>query len=1102
MYDENTANLIRSAPDLPGLDRSQLPDHLSQAFAQIVSARIALRGAETLPETVIETIVFARKLARTNEALVTTNPERENLRAASFVAATAHQLVHQAEALLDDESSPVSFTSDAITSDISAMLLFLIAGSTADAMEVARTLRPPKNDRLGYELMLNLGWLARGMVGTIVGRERVPAAEIISGEGIGGLRATEALYHRLLQGVRSLAAVLAGVPGADIDQPITQFREVIAAAKPEDSVEIEGLPPMSVASFPGPLHLAQLLRVAGSALFETAVINVNPPGGVPVDRWHRAMAGVAKKRPYLWTNHLAAIKKDYLKPGTSCAVGFPTGAGKSTTAQLKIHAALLRDLKVVFLAPTHALVDQTARDLRAAFPSTIVRGQRAEEFEEGILLEELPNILVMTPEACLYASHLEPEGFADVGLLIFDECHLVHPKTDGDRRAIDAMLCLIRFTRVAPEADLVLLSAMMKNTGEIAEWLGQLTGRRSIPLDDVWKPTRQLRGCIVYQADEISGLRREVAAAKQVSATKSPPANLKRSMHAAPLGFFSVKQTWASMQRSDYALLPLLNETVQLAVNDHWRLTPNSGELASRIAASASAAGLRTLVFSQTIPNAWSIAKKTSNVIDRPPIKLTESEAILYETAVDELGDAADVYLEVQNGELATAATAHHGLLLPYERDLAENLYSREGGLSVLAATPTLAQGMNLPADLVIIAEDSRFDSETNKRDLLDPAALLNAAGRAGRAGQSASGIVMVIPGKIVPISDADRKIGGQWTRLRKIFGQSDQCLILDDPFEAIMDRVHDEVEQTGDLERYVVARLTEAQSDEFEQASPRNDLTRSFAAFRKRKAGDEAWVASRTQAAITLSTSSGEGDLAQDRPYRDLASMVGLPEDVLFALSEALNEAPAEATSTVTNICEWMFSWLGANPDHLFRILKHDSFENLFGKTYRDLPSDNAKAQYAVPKIHEALRKWMAGVPLSEIQPTISAKGVHTRFSTDARKFVIRMVPDLAHVMGLPSRMMQLFMPGGSEPETIEGAGHLLLAHVCVRRGLKDAEMGVFAADGRALPRRSIHRKFSKIRPHLTSSLEGETLAHLKERVRAAKLLKEAIDAFSDLEQ
>lgn len=1098
MYDESTASLIRSAPDLPGLDRESLPDQLSEAFAKIVSARIVLRDAGTPSEDIKQTVAFARKLAATNEAMVTTNPERDNRRAAGFVAATAHQLVHQAEALLDSVPKTTEFTTDAITADISAMLLFLIAGASADATEVARTLRSREDDRLQHELLINLAWLARGRVGTILGRERISVAEMIAGEGVDGERAARALYHRLLEGVRALAGVLGGVPDADRDRPAALFREVAIAAKPDDAIEIEGLPPMPVASFPGPFHLAKLLETASSALLEAAVVNIDPPGGVPADRWYRAMSRVAKTRPYLWTNHLAAIEAGYLEPGTSCAIGFPTGAGKSTTAQLKIHAALLRDLKVVFLAPTHALVDQTARDLRSAFPNTSVRGQRAEEFEEGALPEELPDILVMTPEACLYASHIEPESFAEVGLLVFDECHLVHPKADADRRAIDAMLCLIRFNRVAPEADLILLSAMMKNTGEIAEWLGELTERRSIPLDDVWKPTRQLRGCVVYRADEIERLNQQVSEAWQNRTTKGPPAELNRALHAAPFGLFSLKQTWASMRRADYALLSLLDHEVLLTTNKYWNLTPNSGELASHIAASASKAGLRTLVFSQTIPNAWSIAKRASAAIDNPRAELTNAEKDLYETIVDEMGDAADVYLAVKNGTLESAATAHHGLLLPYERDLAERLYGRDSGLRVLAATPTLAQGMNLPADLVIIADDSRFDRETNRRDLLDAATLLNAAGRAGRAGQSASGIVLVVPGKVVPLSDEEGTIGGQWTQLRKVFSQSDQCLVLEDPFEAVMDRVHDKAEDAGDLERYVVGRLTEAPMDGKDRGSPRVDLSKSLTAYRKRKAGDEQWVASRTKAALSLMSDAGENDVMLDQRYRDLASMVGLPEDVLKALSDALGEAPDGMAVTVAGVCDWMFAWLSANPAHLFRIFKATTFEELFGKAYAELPSDDEKAEYAVPKLQAALRQWMDGAPLNEIQPTISPKGATAKFSLDARKFVIRMIPDLAHMMSLPSRMMQMFTQGGSEPNTVEGAGPLLLAHVCVRRGLRDAEMAAFSTAESALPRRITHRAFEEVRPHITAAESDETLEHLKERVRAAKDLKKALQAFS----
>jgi hypothetical protein len=408
---------------------------------------------------------------------------------------------------------------------------------------------------------------------------------------------------------------------------------------------------------------------------------------------------------------------------------------------------------------------------------------------------------------------------------------------------------------------------------------------------------------------------------------------------------------------------------------------------------------------------------------------------------------------------------------------------------------------MNLPADLVIIAEDSRFDRETNRRDLLDAAALLNAAGRAGRAGQSGSGIVLIVPGKVVPLSDEQGTIGEQWTQLREVFSQSDQCLVLEDPFEAVMDRVHHKAEDAGDLERYVVSRLMETPSDGEDGGSPRVDLSRSLTAFLKRKAGDEQWVASRTEAALSVMYGADEDSVVLDQRYRDLASMVGLPEDVLKALSDALSNAPDDMVGTVAGICEWMFSWMEANPGHFFRMIKPSTVEDLFGKTYGDLASAEEKARFAVPKLEATLRQWMNGAPLNEIQPTISPKGAAAEFSPDARKFVIRMVPDLAHVMGLPSRIMQMFTRGGSEPSTVEGAGALLLAHVCVRRGFPDAEMAAFSMLRGALNRRAVHRAFEEIRPHVAEGESGETIEHLRERIRAAKELKEAIDAFSEID-
>ncbi|KAB6717770.1 helicase, partial [Roseobacter sp. TSBP12] len=204
----------------------------------------------------------------------------------------------------------------------------------------------------------------------------------------------------------------------------------------------------------------------------------------------------------------------------------------------------------------------------------------------------------------------EPERFDDVGLLIFDECHLMHPSTDGDRRAIDAMLCILGFTRVVPDADIVLMSAMMKNTYELSGWLAELTGRNSLALDNAWKPTRQLRGCVVYDEKRLADLRKLLRNARAKSSTAGVPAAVKRKLTAKPNAFFSVKQTWASQVRRDYALVPLLNEALQLSTNKFWKVTPNSGVVASSVAAAAAGAGLRTLVFSQSIPNAFSISEK------------------------------------------------------------------------------------------------------------------------------------------------------------------------------------------------------------------------------------------------------------------------------------------------------------------------------------------------------------------------------------------------------------------------------------------------------------------------------------------------------------
>ncbi len=1089
MYDLNTADLIRSTPPLHDLDRDALPDILTEAYAQIAALRVQLRSDDDLPDDLANTRAFAHKLAQTNEGLVALSPEREDRRAAAFVAATAYQLVHQIDALSGNDHPPTQLTSHAITPDLSAMLLFLVAESSADAAEVSRRIHEP-DETLERALVRSLVDLARGRVRSIADRRVPPPDDSVRFSQPDA--PSDALYHLILQAVYALAHHLAGQP--DADDPSDTLRRAQALAAPAEApapLSSDSEPDMQlpgpVAVFPGPFHLASLLLAVADTLTDAAVVNIQPPSGVGPDRWTSFLSHLARDRPYLWPNHKQAISDGYLGLGVSSVVGFPTGTGKSAVAQMKIAATLLSGCNAIFLAPTHALVDQTVRDLRAAFPSFRVQGERADEFQFATELEEPHDILVMTPERCLLLAHIEPDVFESVELLVFDECHLIHPSDDADRRSVDSMLCIINFLRLAPNADLLLLSAMMKNTKEIADWIGHLTARPALPFSMAWKPTRQLRGCVVYDQARIDELDALLRAERRRATTAGVPAALKRQLTAQPYGFFSIRQTWASRRRTDYAYLPICADSPALAANSSWNLTPNSGVLASTLASSSAQSGVNTLVFTQSVPSAASIAQHVADSLGSCHVELTDAEKQWLHVAIDELGGRDQLYVDCRDEILVSRAAAHHGQLLPEERRLIESLYARSEGLTVLCATGTLGQGVNLPSELVVIAQDSRYNRQLGRRELLEARELLNAAGRAGRAGKNATGMVFVIPSRVVDFNDADSRIGDQWIRLREVFSQPDQCLDIDDPLTAILDRIHAAVDMHDDLGRYVVSRLSGPAGDERRKTELRSALQRTFTAFRKRRESDETWIRTRTDAALALLGDINPNDEVA-KNVRDLASSLGLPEDALAQLRvDVLDSAPGSG-ATIAAWVAWMFEWMATHPHHTMRLLRLEDLSHQFGSTFDKLTTDEARVIYALPKLADALARWMQGDPLTNIQSALPAIKSARLKSTAARKFVLRLLPSLAHLFVAPSLIIgrELVDDWSAAQDAAPGVFHL---SQCVRRGFSSVEM--YAVYEQVRPRspsrRKVHRTFAACEPHLPPASQFHTWSEISARVATA---------------
>nr|WP_306267717.1 DEAD/DEAH box helicase [Pararhizobium sp. IMCC3301] len=1088
MYDQDTADLIRATPSLVGLDREALPDLLTETFAQIAAARIRLRepNAEELDE-LVALVGTIRRLAFTNEALVSILPEREDRSAAAFVAATAHQLCLNADRLFSSDHQQTFIDSRAISSDLAAMLLFIVAEATADAGEVSKVLNWKTDDPIENSLILALRDLACGRLVLLTGRAIPDRETVASAEP--ALCATRALYRAILEGVHVLAnLILLGDAADDPRDPVQVFRRVCQlsiGSKQHVSDEWEDSP---TSAFSGPHHLASLLVAVSKDLSDSAVTRISAPPNVDPVKWGGSMQRLAKSRPFLWRNHREAIDQGYLQRGTSAAVGFPTGAGKSTLAELKINTALLAEKTVIFLAPTHALVDQTTRSLASSFPTASVQRERQDEF--GIVTgdEELPEILVMTPEACLTQMSIDASVFEDVGLFVFDECHLLHASDKpNDRRAVDAMLCVLNLANIAGEADFLLLSAMMKNTDDIAGWIADLTDRPCLSLALSWKPTRQLRGSVVYQQNTVTALQKRLTFARQTRKTKFPPDALKRMLDVTPMALFSMKQTWATNKRTDYALLGLLDEPVQLAASKYWKLTPNAVKVSSAISAAAVETNLKTLVFFQTIKNAASAANEISNLLEPVSIKLRDDEAGWLEIATLEMGAAAHLYLEVDMGKVVKPATVHHGLLLPEERHLCESLYKRANGIKVLTATSTLAQGMNLPSELVIIGEDSRFDQAKDKREILEAQELLNAAGRAGRAGENASGIVLVVPGKVVGIDVDASTIGAHWTDLRAIFGQSDQCLEIDDPLTAVLDRVHAGTDHTGEIERYAIVRLVSGAKGDTETEALSSAIKSSFGAYLAKKRQDDDWLQSRVDTAIAFFKGQSP-ESKRELVETQVAASLGLSLELVSRLSAALEENGPGADAKVPEWRRWFFRWLSENPELLEQVCRRQSLIELFGKKrYEALRTDDERAAFALPILSKLIWRWMRGDPLSELEMALGTDPKKLKTCDKARRFALRIIPELSYLFGLPALLHERGQVNAENPIPLSAV--LSQLGRCVRLGFNFHEKAALHQIMRKarFSRRQLHQHYALIKPYLAGAASSETWEQTIARVELA---------------
>jgi hypothetical protein len=267
-----------------------------------------------------------------------------------------------------------------------------------------------------------------------------------------------------------------------------------------------------------------------------------------------------------------------------------------------------------------------------------------------------------------------------------------------------------------------------------------------------------------------------------------------------------------------------------------------------------------------------------------------------------------------------------------------------------------------------------------------------------------------------------------------------------------------------------------------------KRSIERSFAAYRARQRNDLNWLNSRIQAATRyhqLQAPESEDELAE----YEVASTLGLHFDVVAKLSAALEESPPPSDASVSVWRRWLFEWLRANPELFEKTFRPQTLNDLFGSSFEKLKGPD-RCIFALPLLKALTRLWMMGRPLCDLESALGTNPEKLRTCNGARKFVVRIVPELAYFFGLPGLLRRRKAKTAEEAETISPA--LMQLGRCVRFGFDSHEMAALHSQFRnRLSRRQLHQQFALVKPYMLPAREGELWAQTLERVEAAATME-----------
>jgi hypothetical protein len=397
-------------------------------------------------------------------------------------------------------------------------------------------------------------------------------------------------------------------------------------------------------------------------------------------------------------------------------VTMPTSSGKTHLAEWAIlHTLAVRaepdapQKLAVYVVPSRALAGEIERHLARSLGPVGLRVSGlfggSEHVQYELRLIETTDVLVVTSEKLDLLLRNDETIAQRMVLLVADEGHLL-----GERdRGLRLELVITRVLHQAPQARVLVLSAVLPNGEEVARWLDP--DRNGSNLVDVeWSPTRLRVGIFTWQGREVDGQQGVV----------------RYRDDDADHNFFLPFVITRRLRRTRFFPTEKKDIAAELALH-YGRLgpvliaAPKKASTATAARAVAKACARDGVVFDTD----------ASGVV--PPAVVARRERVA--AAVATVAGA-----DHELAQMVRAGIGYHHAGIHETIRLELEAAFREGAIHVLCATSTLGQGVNLPAKTVIFSGTWR-----GQNDELPVRDFWNIAGRAARPFLETEGHVILI---------------------------------------------------------------------------------------------------------------------------------------------------------------------------------------------------------------------------------------------------------------------------------------------------------------------------------------------------------------------